>query len=62
LAGRAIRTLDVLLDAQDERVQLAAAAAILKATALHDVRRPSGPTSEAAIRLDWMLSESMGMR
>ncbi len=58
----AIGTLDALLDADDERVRLAAAAAILKATALHDVRRPSGPTTEAAVRMDWMLSESMGVR
>jgi hypothetical protein len=62
LAGRAIGTLDALLDADDERVQLAAAAAILKATALQNAGRPGGPTSEAEIRMDWMLSESMGMR
>ena len=61
LAGRAIGTLEALLNAQDERVRLAAAAAILKATALHDVRRPSGPTSEAAVHMSWMLAESAGV-
>jgi len=58
LAGRAIGT----LDADDERMRLAAAAAILKATALQNAGRPGGLTSEAAIRMDWMLSEGMDMR
>ncbi len=62
LAGRAIGTLDALLDADDERVWLAAAAAILKATALQNAGRPVGPASEAAIRMDWMVSERMGVR
>ncbi len=62
LARWAIGTLDALLAADDARIPLAAAAAILKATALQNVGRPGRLTSEAAIRMDWMLSESIGMR
>ncbi len=62
LAGQAIGTLEGLLNANDDRIRLAAAVAILKATALHEAGRPSGPTDEAAIRMDWMLSENIGMR
>ena len=59
LAGQAISTLEGLLDAGDERTRLAAAVAILKATALQDTGRPSGATQVEQIEADWKVNRML---
>lgn len=59
LAGRAVDTLEGLLDAGDEKTRLAAATAILKSVALHEGGRPAGPIDAEEIKSQWRTSEVM---
>jgi len=62
LAGKAIKTLEGLLESENEAMQLRAASEILKAVSLASVEPPSGRTNPDIIRLVWRDEEIMRLR
>ena len=62
LAGKAIKTLEGLLESENEAMQLRAASEILKAVSLASVEPPSSQTHPDDIKLSWHSEEEMRLR